>query len=72
MSSMDIYTLPNIKYIACGKLVPSTGRSARCFVTTEKGEIGRVGGSRKREGIWGICTLIIDSLCYTAETNTPL
>ena len=31
----------------------STGRSAQCFVTTERGGIGRVGGRCKREEIWG-------------------
>ena len=30
----DIYTLPNVKYIASGKQQLHTGRSARCFVTT--------------------------------------
>ena len=29
-----IYTLPNVKEIASGKQPHSTGRSARCFVTT--------------------------------------
>ena len=29
-----IYTLPNVKSIASGKQPRSTGRSARCFVTT--------------------------------------
>ena len=33
-SGMDIYTLPNVKQIASGKQPHSTGRSARCFVTT--------------------------------------
>ena len=37
------------------------------------GGIGRVGGRRKREEIWGyICICIADSLCYKAETNIPL
>ena len=31
----------------------STGRSAQCFVSTWRGGIGRVGGRRKREEIWG-------------------
>ena len=31
----------------------STGRPARCCVTTWRDGIGRVGGRRKREGIWG-------------------
>ena len=33
-SSTDIYALPNVKQIASGKQPHSTGRSARCFVTT--------------------------------------
>ena len=31
---VDIYILPNVKQIASGKQLHSTGRSARCFVTT--------------------------------------
>ena len=47
---MDIYTLPNVKQIASGKQPHSTGRSARCFVTTQRGGIGRVGGREMQEG----------------------
>ena len=50
---MDIYTLPNVKQIASGKQLYSTGISAWYFVTTYRGGIGRVGGRHKREGIWG-------------------
>ena len=50
---MDIYTLPNVEWMAGGKQPHSTGRSARCFVTTQRGGIGRVGGRHKRKGIWG-------------------
>ena len=50
---MDIYTLPNVKQIASGKQLHSTGRSARCFVTTYRGGIGQMGGRHKREEIWG-------------------
>ena len=39
--------------IASGKQPHNTGRSARCFVTTCRGAIGRVGGRCKREGIRG-------------------
>ena len=39
--------------IASGKQPHSTERSAQCFVTTWRGGIGRVGGRRKREEIWG-------------------
>ena len=41
------------KQIAIGKQPHSTGRSAQCFVTTQRDGMGRVGGRRKREGIWG-------------------
>ena len=47
---MDIYTLPNVKQIASGKQPHSTGRSARGFVTTKRGGIGRVGGRETQEG----------------------
>ena len=47
---MDIYTLPNIKYIASGKQPHSKGRSARCFVTTWRGGIGKVGEREMQEG----------------------
>ena len=47
---MDIYTLPNVKQIASGKQPHSQGRSARCFVTTYRGRIGRVGGREMQEG----------------------
>ena len=47
---MDIYTLSKVKQIASGKQPHSTGRSARCFVTTYRGGIGRVGGRETQEG----------------------
>ena len=47
---MDIYTLLNVKSIASGKQLHSTGRSARCFVTTYGGGIGKVGGRETQEG----------------------
>ena len=48
---MYVYTLPNVKSIASEKELHSTARSAWCFVTTQKGGIGRVGGRHKREGV---------------------
>ena len=33
-SSIDIYTLPNVKPLAGGKQQHSTGRLAQCFVMT--------------------------------------
>ena len=38
--------------IASGKQPHSTGRSARCFVTAQRGGIGRVGGRCKRKRIY--------------------
>ena len=69
---MDIYTLPNVKYIASGKQLHCPGRSAQCFVTEGwDREGGREGDARgKRYG--DICICITDSLCYKAEANTPL
>ena len=52
-SSIDIYTLPNVKWLASGKQQHSTGRSPRCFAMTYRGEIRRTVGRLKREGIWG-------------------
>ena len=69
---MDIYTLPNVKSIASRKQPHSTGRSSRCFLTTQRGGIAWLGGRRKREEIWGICIGMAGSLCYKAETNTTL
>ena len=45
------FVLANVKWMAGGKQPHSTGRSARGFVTTYRGGIGRVGGRCKREGI---------------------
>ena len=47
---MDIYTLPNVEWIASGKQPHDTGRSARFFVTAWGGGMGRVGGREMREG----------------------
>ena len=50
-SSIDIYTLPCIKYIPSGELVYSTGRSAWGSMMTERGVGGVVvEGKLKREG----------------------
>ena len=52
--SLGIYwtgdKLPDVKQIASGKQPHSSGRSARCFVTTYRGGIGRVGGRETQEG----------------------
>ena len=54
----DINTLPCVKQIASGNLLYSTGSSAQCFVTTQRDEIGRVGGRLNREGIYVYIQLI--------------
>ena len=71
---MDIYTVPNVKQIASGKQPHSTGRSARCFVTTYRGGMGRVGGREMQEGrdMGSYCMCLTDLLCYKAEANTSL
>ena len=46
---MDIYTLPNVKLIASGKQLHSTGRSAWCFVSTWGGG-DREGGRETQDG----------------------
>ena len=72
-SGMDIYTLPNVKQIARGKQPHRTGGLAQCFVTTQRGGIERVGGRHKMEEVWGYMYIYIaNSLCYKAETKTPL
>ena len=64
-SSADIYTLSCVKQIASGKLLHSTGSSARCSVMAWRG------GREVQEG-GGICVHIADSLHHRAETNTTL
>ena len=48
-SSIGIYTLLCVKQTASGKLVYSTGSSARCSVMTHRGRMGWVGERFKRE-----------------------
>ena len=38
---IDIFTLPCVKQIASGRLLHSTGSSARCSVMVTKGGMGR-------------------------------
>ena len=73
-SSIDIYTLPNVKQLAGGKQQHSTGRSARCFVMmTYRGGIGRMGGRLPRgRGYGDMCMHMADLLCCATETNTVL
>ena len=78
-NSIDIYTLPCVEWIASGKVLFSTGSSARCSVIDLEGCGRGWNGSGAREGgdmyiyiyiyIY-ICRAV--SLCFTAETNTPL
>ena len=61
-----------VKWMASGKLLHSTGRSAGYFVKPRGvGQGGWEGGSRGR-GYGDICIHTADSLCCTAETNTTL
>ena len=69
---MDIYKLPNVKQIASGKQLHSTGRSARCFLTKERWD--REGGRETQEGrdmgLYAYVQLI--HFVYAAETNTAM
>ena len=57
-NGIDIYTLRCVKQITNENLLYSTGNSTQCSVVN-------------KEGIYvDICIYIVDSLCYTAETNT--
>ena len=59
-----------ILWVFSGKQLHSTGRSAQCFVTTERGGIGRMGGKRKREEIWGyMCTYSWFTLLYSRNKH---
>ena len=72
---MDTCTLPNVNPIASGKQPHSTARSAWCFVTDHLEGWDREGeteGDTRRKRYRDICICIADSLCYKAETNTPL
>ena len=47
--SIDIFTLPCVKYIASGKQLCSTGSSAQCSVMTWRGVGCGGGGSEAQE-----------------------
>ena len=49
MNGISIYTLPCVKQRACGKLLYSTGSSARGSVMTQRGGMQEQGGRSKRE-----------------------
>ena len=56
-NGIDIYTLRCVKQITSENLLYSTGNSTQCSMVTK--------------GIYvDTCIHIVDSLCYTAETNT--
>ena len=53
------HTLPRVKQIASAKLRYSTGSSAQCLGTTERGGVGEgVGGGLQREGTYVYVWLI--------------
>ena len=68
-SRIYIYTQPCVKQIASGKLLSSTGSSARCSVMTQRSVMGR--GREVPEG-GHLCIFKADSHCCTAETNATL
>ena len=57
------------KQIASGKLLYSTGNSARCSVMNQR---GRIGARREAPEGGDMCILIADLHCCIAETNTTL
>ena len=66
-SRIYIYTQPCVKQIASGKLLSSTGSSARCSVMTQRGGMGGVGwegGSRGRRAVytWLVHTVVQQKL----------
>ena len=68
---MDLYILPNVNYIASGKQHSTEISSVLCVHLEgwdrERGRETQEGGDKG-----DICICIADSLCYKAETNTPL
>ena len=70
-SSTDIYTSPCIKQITSGKLLCSTGSSAKCSVATYGSGMGVEGEWEAQEG-GGIYTHIADSSRCTAKTNNTV
>ena len=64
-SHIDIYTLPCIKQIACGKLLYTTGSWAQCSVMTQQGGMGVSGREAHKGG--GMCMHRADPHCCTAE-----
>ena len=55
---IQTYTLPGVKQTARGKLLYSTGSSARCSVMTWRGGMEEDEGRLKREGLYGYIWLI--------------
>ena len=68
MNGISIYTLPCVKQRACGKLLYSTGSSARGSVMPLRGGIRGCGGREAQEGR-ALCVHEADSPCYSAETD---
>ena len=71
-SGMDIYTIPNVKYIASGKQRIAQGDQLSALWPHREVGYGRWEGYVRVRGYGNISICIADWLCYTAETNTPL
>ena len=70
---MDIYTLRNVKQIASGKQLHSNREVSSVLCVHLEGWDRECGRDTQEGGDNGdICICIADSLCYTAEANTPL
>ena len=70
---MDIYTLPNVKRSLVGRSHIALGEQLGALCPPRGvGFGGWEGGTRGRKYGDICCICIADSLCYKAETNTPL
>ena len=66
---MDLYTLPNVKYIACGKQLHRRVISS-VFCDHLEGSDRECGRETQEGG--DICICRADSLFYIAETNKAM
>ena len=68
-SSINIYSLKGIRWIAGEKMLYSTGSPVWCSLITWRDGMGE--GTEAREGA-DVCIIMADLHCYMAETNTTL